>query len=198
MVSQHWVALCSGRQDCLGHDIIQCENSIQKQTFTIHNLYYWHCQCLCSFVLLVGCGVVANVEGHKRKLCWPHTFCKERVVQQKSFRCRNSLSQKNSHLNMTYREGHSKGSFRSSFFMLMMVVILPPTQYVVEEKLRMQMFLIWRQMPNPATAYLRTMGNACIRSTLLFLQEDGHSSRFLTYLRLFFHVIAVFSLIQEK
>ena len=94
MVSQHWVALCSGRQDFRGHDTIQCENSIQKQTFTIRNLYYWHCQCLCSFVLLVGCGVVANVEGHKRKLCWPHTLCKERVVQQKSFRCRNSLSQK--------------------------------------------------------------------------------------------------------
>ena len=109
-----------------------------KQTFTIRNLYYWHCQCLCSFVLLVGCGVVANVEGHKRKLCWPHTLCKERVVQQKSFRCRNSLSQKNSHLNMTCREGgHSGGSFRSIFFLMwMMVIILPPTQYVVEEKLQ--------------------------------------------------------------
>ena len=116
MVSQHWVALCSGRQDCRGHDTIQCENSIQKQTFTIRNLYYW--QCLCSFVLLVGCGVVANVEGHKRKLCWPHTLCKERVVQQKSFRCRNSLSQKNSHLDMTFREGHSRGSFRSRFFLV--------------------------------------------------------------------------------
>ena len=127
-----------------------------------------------------------------------HTRCAKRESCNRNHLDAETLChKKNSHLNMTCREGHSKDCFRSSFFMLMMVVILPPTQYVVEEKLRMQMFLIWRQMPNPATAYLRTMGNACKINTFNFAKRWSELSIF-NLSAPFFHVIAVFSLIQEK